>query len=420
MTVQIGGNKVYDALIIGGGASGLLAANLLARAGLAAAVLEQADRVGKKLLATGNGRCNITNEDWDIRHWHSHDIDKARAVLENCGYQRLTDVFTSLGLLLRTEDMGRVYPLSGTAASVLDVLRLNAECAGAELRCACRVKSAVADRGAWRVETADGASLRSRRLILACGGCAQPVKPAPGTAKVEWDALRMLKSAGHAIAATEPALAPLICDTRYLRGLKGVKVKGAFSLLHGDRLLAREVGELLFTDYGVSGVAALQLSRHYCRGCALSIDLAPDISEAQLRALLLERVEAISGRPAQQLLTGILHRLLAQNVFHSAEVDPAKDVDSLRMSELNALCRRLKDFRIPVNGVQGYDMAQVMRGGARLSDFDSRLRSLKVDLPLYALGELLDVDGECGGYNLSWAFASAIAAADGIIGEGGI
>ena len=236
------------------------------------------------------------------------------------------------------------------------------------------------------------------------------------------DVLEVLRALGHAVYAPAPVLTPLKCDMSGLKGLKGVRVRGALELSEArtGRGLAREDGEILFADYGISGIAAMQLSRAACgRGAVrLALDMLPDMDAAALRELLAKRARGMAARPAEAFLTGVLNRLLAGYVLRRAGIAPGRECGALSADELNALTAALKHFEVDVTGAQDYASAQVMRGGAALNGFDAALES-RFAPGLHACGELLDVDGECGGYNLMWAWASALAVADGVLGAGG-
>ncbi len=408
-------------MIIGGGASGLMAAARLARGGARVLLLEQSDRVGRKLLATGNGRCNLLNMNLERGRYFSRDLDAAWAVLRRYPPERLLAEFGALGVITRCEEDGRVYPLSGQAASVLDALRLACGEAGVRTETGAAVTELAPRRGGWRARLSDGREFGAARAVLACGGRAQPTPPADRRVR-GLDALELLRALGHAVHAPAPVLTPLRCDMSGLKGLKGVRVKGALELIDArtGRTLAREQGELLFADYGVSGIAAMQLSRAACgRGAVrLALDLMSDWDAAALRELLAARARGMATRPAEAFLTGALNRLLAGCVLRRAGIAPGRECGALSAAELDALTGALKRFEVDVTGAQDFASAQVMRGGAALSGFDAALQSRRAP-GLHACGELLDVDGECGGYNLMWAWASALCVADGVLAAGG-
>lgn len=413
---------MYDAIIIGGGAAGLMAACRMARAGMRLLIVEQSDRVGRKLLSTGNGRCNLLNMRPAKSGYFSRDMDAAASVMRRYPPAAILAAFGEMGLAVRTEEDGRVYPLSGQAASVLDTLRLCADEANVTIRTGAPASDISRAHNGWNVLTSDGNGAKAARVILACGGRAQPTPPEDRSAH-GMDMLEFMRSLGHRIYRPEPVLTPLICDMSRLRGLKGVRVRGALALIDGKtgRLEAREAGEMLFADYGLSGIAAMQLSRRADarRSWRLELDFLPEYSEAALADMLFERARAVPDRPAELFLTGILNRMLAMNALKYAGINPSMRCGQMNKSDIARVTAALKAFEVDVNGAQDFKSAQAMRGGAALCDFDRNLMSRHVK-GLYACGEILDVDGACGGYNLMWAWASAMAVADGILsGEGG-
>lgn len=405
----------YDVMIIGGGASGLMAAAQLAGSGMHTLVLEQSDRVGRKLLATGNGRCNVLNMRMGSERYFSHDMDMAMDILGAHEPERILDLFMQMGLLTREEEDGRVYPLSGQAASVLDTLRLTVQERGADIECQCAVTGIERAKGMWRAHMPDGRMAQARRVVLACGGRAQPTPPADRQAHA--DIYGMLKALGHKVYEPRPVLSALRCDMSALRGLKGVRARCAMTMLDAGerRVLARDEGEALFTDYGVSGIVAMQLSRALDgrSRAVLHIDLLPGMSEDEVRGMLRRRAANAAMRPLEGLMTGMLNRLLAQCVIRQAGLKAGDASGTLDAPGIAALAGALKRLRAEVLGAQDFKSAQVMRGGAALSGFSATLES-KSAPGLYACGEVLDVDGECGGYNLMWAWASALTVAEGI------
>lgn len=393
-----------------------MAASRMARGGARVLLLEQSDRVGRKLLATGNGRCNMLNMRLERGRYFSRDMDNAWAVLRRWPPERLLEEFEALGVAVRVEDEGRVYPLSGQAASVLDALRLACDEAGVRTETRAAVERIARADGAWRARLCDGRELGAARVVLACGGRAQPTPPADRSRR-GMDALEALRALGHEISVPEPVLSPLKCDMSGLRGLKGVRVRGAMELVQprSGRVLAREEGEMLFADYGISGIAAMQLTRAlHGQGARLRLDFMPGMDEAELRARLRLRARRMAARPAEAFMAGALNRLLAQSVLRRANVAPSKRCGELSGGELDAIAGAIKRFEVEVAGIRDYASAQAMRGGAALSGFDASLESRRAP-GLYACGELLDVDGACGGYNLMWAWASALTAADGAL-----
>ena len=404
---------IYDVMIIGGGASGLIAACTLARRGRRVVLLEKQDRVGRKLLSTGNGRCNLTNLEAKASNYHG-DRRAAQSALRVWPPKRVTDLFGELGIPCDADGEGRVYPMSRQAASVLDALRLGLDEAGAEVVTGFRAVSLRRMGETFEVRSEAGEAVRARTALVCTGGLAAPKLGACG------DGYRLLEALGHGITPRFPAIAALITEPGPIRGLKGQRAECELTLLSGGAAGRTERGEALFNEAGVSGIAAMQLARaagetlRAGKACALRINFAPG---RDATALLRKRAALLPARRIEDFLTGVVAKRVGMALSKAAGLDLAGRAAELKPSELDALAQRLGGWTLPVTGVQGFDQAQVTAGGARLSDFDiRRMASLRVP-GLYAAGEVLDVDGDCGGFNLQWAWSSALMAAEAIDGE---
>jgi len=385
-------------LIIGGGAAGLCAAIAAAREGAAVTVVEASPRVGRKVLVSGNGRCNLSNIHAAPGAFNRPEF--VQPVLDEYPCERIRSFFGGLGLLTFADDEGRVYPVTNAAASVLDVLRLECAHLGVDVRCTVEVLAVSPAAGAAgpQVATREGETFSADALIVTTGGGSD-----------------LLASTGHGSVERRPVLGPLRTATDPIRGLSGVRVRCAASLLAaGDgagspAVLATERGELLFRDYGVSGIMVFDLSRVLEPNCVISIDLFPDTELADLRELLVRRCQDLSWRSAETFFTGMLHERLARAVLRAAGVGPHTPPDRLPLERLAAL---LKDFRLDVLGMGHVAQAQVTRGGAAVDDFDATTMESRRVPGIFAAGEVLDVDGRSGGFNLHWAWASGIVAGE--------
>ena len=389
-------------LVIGGGASGLMAALTAAEdPGNRVLLLERQQRIGRKLLATGNGRCNLTNTGATPEHYHGEDPSFSCHALEQFPPEAVLAFFRELGLLTEEEYGGRVYPLSNSANSVLDVLRFALDKAGVEQRTACPVRAIRREGKGFAVET-EGETLRAEAVILACGGAAG--------AKLGgvMDGYQLAKALGHKRTGLYPALVQLVTAPEYPRALKGVRADCRLRLLRREYPLAHAQGELQFTDTGVSGPAAFDLSRAAAtggEGLTLELNFLPFGAEEAER-LLAGRREFFPDLPVSEIFTGMLHNRLGRMLVKYSGVDAAAPLRSLDETRITALARAATAFRLPVKGTEGFDHAQVTAGGLRTGDFDPRTLESRLVPGLFACGELLDVDGDCGGYNLQWAWAS--------------
>ena len=389
-------------VVIGGGASGMLAALTAAEEPENRVILlERQQRLGRKLLATGNGRCNLTNTAAAPEHYHGAEAVFVRPALEKFGPADTLRYFHSLGLLTAEEYGGRVYPLSNAANSVLDVLRYALERSGVELRCGCPAREIRRDGAGYTVVT-EADTLRADALIVACGGCAGAKL---GGVK---DGYELLKPLGHKRTGLFPALVQLLTAPEYPRALKGVRCPASLRLGAGESVLAESRGELQFTETGVSGPAVFDLSRAAAtggEGLTLHIRLL-EMEEAALLSLLREQKRRFGALPASELFTGMLHNRLGRMVVKYAGLAPDRSADSLTEGELRTLAAACLDFRLPVRGTEDFDHAQVTAGGIRTAGFNPETLESWFMPNLFVCGELLDVDGDCGGFNLQWAWSS--------------
>lgn len=385
--------------IIGGGAAGLSAAIASARQGAAVTLLEEGARVGRKILASGNGRCNLTNLSISPSAYNHPDF--VGPVLAEYSCDEILSFFDGMGLLTSADDEGRVYPVTNFSGSVLDVLRLECEHLGVDVRCGFAVAHiSQAGRAGFDVASRDGETVYAETVVVTTGGGGS-----------------LLTDIGHDIVERVPVLGPIRTDPEPIRGLSGVRVKCAATLLSGANShittgapMATERGELLFRDYGVSGIMIFDLSRFLEKGCVLSIDFFPDIATQDLEAMVSQRCASLSWRTAETLFAGMLHDRVARAVLRAAQVDMSHPVDAGQGDRL-AAC--LKDFRLNVIGMGDARQAQVTRGGASVAGFDPTTLESRLVGGLFAAGEVLDIDGRSGGYNLHWAWASGIVAGEG-------
>ena len=394
-------------LIIGGGASGMAAAIRSAeRKDRQVTVLERQPRVGKKLGATGNGRCNLTNLETDIHRYHGADPRFAAPVLSAYPPERVLAFFSGLGLRTETEYGGRVYPLSGHALSVLDVLRLGMDRAGVTVLTDRPAQKIRRGEGCFYV-AAGGEELRADRLILACGGCAG--SRLGGVT----DGYALAGSLGHGRTALYPALTQLRTEPEYPRALKGIRVDAVLRLLHAQSVLAERRGDVIFTEVGLSGTAVFELSRFAAGESGLTVELCLfSDPEMDLFDDLRTRRERWPRLEANRILTGAVQSRVGQMLCRYAGISGGAAAETLTDEQLHALARAMRSFCLPVTGVSGFETAQVTAGGLSTAEFDPVTLESRLVSGLYACGELLDVDGDCGGFNLQWAWASGLRAGE--------
>ena len=362
----------FDILIVGAGASGLAAAISAKRTlpRLRVAMLERLPRVGKKILATGNGRCNLTNLNARSHGYTNREF--ADSVFEKYDEQRVLQFFKSIGLLTYSDSCGRVYPMSNTASGVLDCLRFEAERLG--------VKSICEDKCEGIKKTADGFLIngryRAREIIICTGGCASPSQGSDGSG------YKLLSSLGHTVTELYPSLVQLTSPDKQLRQLKGMRVHDA------------EISADIAKAAKRSPVSA-------------SLDLIPSMGEREIADFL----SGLGGK-CEDMLIGILPRAVGAAVIKTAGVDSKSDTQLLGRNALLNLARTAKNFKVTFDGTKGFQNAQVTRGGVNINEFDRETLESKKVPGLFCAGELLDVDGGCGGFNLQWAWASGLLAGE--------
>ncbi len=401
-----------DCIILGGGAAGLAACAALANAGLHVTLIERLDRVGKKIMAAGNGRCNLSNEHMDATFYGKAAPFVAK-VYAATPSEEVLSFFAGLGLMTASED-GRIYPRTMMASSVLDVLRAPCEQKNVTLLTGQEAVSLLPSRrGGWSVQLSDGEGIFAPVVICALGGSASPHLGTDGAG------VRLLEALGHSASRQYPSLVQLKCDHSALRSLKGIRLQAALSLEIDAQTAATETGELLFADYGVSGVCVFQLSGLAAQALGekknvrLLVNLLPEIPDPS--DWLDERISAHPQMSALSLFTGVFPRLMTMAILKQASISPDAPVSRLRSVQLKALSNAIAAFPLPVTGTQGFKNAQVTRGGVHLDEVDPYTMASRLFDGLYILGETLDVDGPCGGYNLHFAFAGALTAAKAIL-----
>ncbi len=383
-------------LIAGGGASGLTAAITAKRTmpELRVTVLEANDRAGKKLLLTGNGRCNITNADLSPAHYHGGNPGKM------CGNGEIVNFFESIGTEIVFEPDGRAFPASYQASSVLDNLRTECGNLGAEIITGQKVTSL--DFSSGKFEAVAESRFYADAVILCCGS------PAGGKAASD-SGYALLRGFGHRINPVTPAIVPVKTENTITKKLKGIKVKALVTLLKNGEKLGCDSGEVLFCDYGLSGPPILQLSGMAAGGknLSVSLDLFPDTNLKTLTGKIQNRIRLLHSRTVENFFTGLINKKLGQTICALCGCGLRTPVTELPANRLAAICKALT-FR--VTGVMPMSEAQAAAGGADLSQFGEGFMS-KLRPGLFACGELLDIVGDCGGYNLAFAWSSGMAAA---------
>jgi flavoprotein, HI0933 family len=406
----------YRVIIIGGGASGMIAAIAARRNGAHVTILEKNPRVGKKILATGNGRCNLTNVDADISRYHGQHPEFIYGPFSKFGAEKTIEFFEELGINHKVEEAGKVFPTSNQASSVLDVLRFELENIGVDVVCEANAIDIVKKK-AFEVAIEDGRTFKADRVIIAAGGKASPDFGSNGSG------YNLAKKLGHKIIEPIPALVQLKLSSKYLKQLQGVKFDGGVSVIVKSKAVRDEEGEILFTEYGISGPPILQLSRsasvYLSKGQEvwLKVCVVNYLSRQELDDLLLRRFTIGASKPLTFNFVGFLNKKLVPVILKEAGIEdinkPAGSVDDRERKMIGDI---LQDWRFKVTGTNPWSSAQVTAGGVDVKEIDGKTMESRLVHGLYFAGEVVDIDGDCGGYNLQWAWSSGYVAGENAAG----
>lgn len=392
---------MFTVAVIGGGAAGMMAALEAVSRGAAVSVFERQSRVGRKLAVTGNGRCNLTNLHASPDSYYGTDGGFAGPALRKYGPADTLAYFRSLGLVTAAQADGRVYPLSDTAGSVVDVLRFAMEAAGIPVYNSCEVSRLEKAEDGFRVTWQEG-SIKANRVIVACGGMAG--ERYGGTML----GYRLLESLGHHCTPLRWSLVQLRCDNPGCRSLKGIRADAGVTVFCGGKALAASAGEVQFTDYGLSGPAVFEISRAALRqsGTVVALDLLRFVTAEELTEMLLRRARNTPQLVLGDAFLGTVQNRIGRVLVAAAGLKASASIGELNENAAGRLARLAKQFEFPVIGDMGASNAQVTVGGIKTSEFDPETLESRICPGLYACGEVLDIDGDCGGFNLQWAWSS--------------
>ncbi|MBR5994673.1 MAG: aminoacetone oxidase family FAD-binding enzyme [Lachnospiraceae bacterium] len=394
--------------IIGGGASGLTAALYAHRNGASVTVFERKDRVGKKILVTGNGRCNFTNEYMKPECYYTDDTDFVGKVLSEYSKDDLCLFFMGLGLLIK-EKNGYYYPACEQASAVLDVIRNALDETDVEIKTESLVTEVKKNKSGFSVKTESGETFSFDKIIIATGG-----KAGIGT-KEQANGYDLLKSLGHKIGKLYPALTQMKCEGLNFKGLAGVRSDCEMYVFSDENLIMQQAGEVLFTDNGLSGIVSFQVSHCVAelldnkKDVNILMNLLPGFDEESLKNFVISKILLHENSTVENFFTGFLNKKLNVEIIKRNGLKPSARVcDYDRDTIINAVLS-MQEILVKAVGVNGFDKAQVTGGGVPTAELSDTLES-KICEGLYITGELMDVDGICGGYNLQWAFSTGAIA----------
>ena len=394
--------------VIGGGASGMMAAVTAASEGARVILLEHKDRIGKKILSTGNGRCNFTNIHQEPICYHSEDPLFPWEVVERFNAQAVISFFFQLGVYSKNRN-GYIYPNSDQASAVLDAFRMELDRLKVEIRTGVECREIRPGKKGFTILT-DQEPVRADRVILCAGSKAAPTTGSDGSG---YD---LAKKLGHRILPVLPALTALKCEEKFFKSIAGVRANGSVSIWSGGECIAKDTGEIQLTDYGISGIPVFQVSRYASKllyekkETDAVLDFMPDFTKAQTDAFLRARAKTRPDKSAEMFLIGLFHKKLCDLWIRLSEIPRQRKAGELTEDEIARLTSLIKEFRVRVRETNPYDKAQVCCGGVDTREVNPEtLESVYVP-GVYFAGEILDVDGMCGGYNLQWAWASGYVA----------
>ena len=395
--------------IVGAGASGLAAAIAAARAGAQVTVIEHMDKAGKKILSTGSGRCNLSNRKMDASCFRCGKDGFPMKVLGGFGLEETLGFFEGLGILIKDRN-GYLYPYSDQASSVRDVLLQEAERRRVQIHLSCHISRIEEDaKGGFLLHTDQG-RLKEDALILAAGSKAAPATGSDGSG------YELAKGLGHSVIKPLPALVQLRCQGTMYRQMAGVRTDAAVRLFADGKLMAEDRGELQLVDYGLSGIPIFQVSRFAARALdqrkrvTVRVDFMPAWEEREAFGLLKRRASLLGYKPAGEFFTGMLNPKISQVLLKLAGISPSVKAGELTGKQLGRLLEQLKSYEAIVMSVNPFANAQVCCGGVDTRQVDPQTMESRIKKGLYFAGDILDVDGICGGYNLQFAWSSGVIA----------
>ena len=395
--------------VIGGGASGLMAAITAKKSGKEVIILERKDRILKKVLITGNGRCNITNVNANISNYFGKNISSVENILNRFTPQDTMDFFYGLGIVCNEENRGKVYPLSGQASSVVDALRFEAEKLGIKIETEFYVRKIEKDGFKFKIYSEERKKIEAGRVIIAAGGQSYPELGSNGSG------FELAKELGHSVTKLSPSIVQLKTEKNQVKGLQGIKTDVAVTAYGDNKKICTYDGELLFTDYGISGNVVFNISfvMPLYKDVEFEIDFMEKFDYNELYEMLKERKKIMSHLTMENYFNGMINKKLGQFLSKVSGIEKlSKPVKDLSDSDIRKLCTVLKKYRVKILETTGFKNAQVTAGGVSLDEVNTETLESKIVKGLYFSGEVLDVYGECGGFNLQWAWASGYIAGE--------
>ncbi len=402
------GYIAFDLAVVGAGAAGFMSAITAARNGMRVAIIEHKDRPGKKILATGNGRCNFTNECMGTEYFRGN-IKLIETALGRFDQRATIDFFAGLGVVPKNKN-GYYYPNSESAASILKALEMEAKRLGIKVYTSVEILDIRPDQTGFEI-LVSGFKYVCKKLIIATGLLASPKLGSDG------NLFPIIERMGHSFTRLNPALCGLKCHGFDFKRASGVRCQAVVTAYVDDSPVSSDRGELQIADYGISGIPVFQISRFAADAvvsnsrCCIEVDFCPEYTETELAGLLLKYQQSMDGSfNFTDLLNGIFNEKLAIALLKHAGISEKKQISDIEAGEIEELVKSVKQTRLYVDGTRGFEYAQVCAGGIRTEEIDIETLESGLVKNMYFAGEILDVDGICGGYNLQWAWTSGFIA----------
>ncbi len=399
-------------IIIGAGASGVMASILLKRKGHEVHVFERNDKPMKKIYATGNGRCNFTNRNIEYGNYHGKNNKFVMSAINNFGYKDVINFFNNIGIKELELENGKVYPMSLQASSIVKQMVLEAERLGVKFHYNSYIKK-IDFKDEPKVVKFDNEEFKGDSIIIATGGKAMEKSGSDG------NGYKLLQELGHSLVDTHPGIVQLKLENKELSKINGTKIPGFVYLINKNKKIMKQFSDILFTDYGISGPGILQISGEVIRQLEkgkeviISLDMLPYISEHELMEFLKKNFKNNGYKILSQSLVGLVNDKIIPVIIEYLSIDDI-EVGNISKENLFNIVKALKDFRVKATGYKSEKDGQVTCGGISTKEIDPKTMESKIQKNLYILGEIMDIDGDCGGYNLHWAWATANACANSI------
>ena len=397
-------NNMKKMIIIGGGASGLIASIFAQKMGIEVLILEKLSSIGKKILATGNGRCNLTNQDLNFSHFHSENKNFFEFALGEFDFDKTINFFKSI-FVETTKKNGKIFPLTMQSSTVVDLLKNQIEDLGVKVKTDIKVVDVSKKGEQFTLKTQNGLIFKSDYLLIATGGKSANYLGSDG------DGYRFAKKFGHTITPLFPTLVWLKSNEIYLKKIQGVKFEGEITLYIEKKIVKKGFGDILFTKEGLSGNRALDFSREVAKALIdkkeveISINLLPNYNNQQLDKILLSRFELKSKWLLSKILLGLVNKKLISTILQICQMED-KAVANISKKDRKKVVNLLLEWRLKISDTGDFKRAEVTAGGVSTDEINPKTMESKLVKNLFFSGEVLDVDGDCGGYNLQWAWSS--------------